>query len=66
LIDYVAEGSVEFHNVDITKVEENIYEPAPGELTLNDKNIKIDKLSCRNLAERSRNMNPFFKNLSVD
>ena len=54
-IDSVAEGSVEFHNVDHIKGEENIYEPAPGELTLNnDQSKTIDELSCSNIGENLR------------
>ena len=55
VIDFVAEGSVEFHNIDHTKVEENIYEPAPGELTLNnDQSKTIDEISCSNVEENLR------------
>ena len=40
---------------DHTKVEENIYEPAPGELTLkNERSKTIDEISCSNVEENLR------------
>ena len=46
ITDSIIEG-VEFHSIDGIRGEENIYEPAPGEVTLGrNQNTKIGKTSC--------------------
>ena len=52
IIDSVIEG-VEFHNIEGIRHEENIYEPAPGEISLGRDKIKKndETTSCRNNFE---------------
>ena len=65
LLEYVNETPVEFHNIDVTKVEENIYEPAPGEISFGRTQTSNENYQC--VKETViKNTNPFFKSHPVE